>query len=682
MRKTTIFLLAVFLPALADEGMWLYTNPPVEQLRQKYNFEPSAAWLEHLQKASVRFNNGGSGSFVSPEGLVMTNHHVATDCIQKLSTKENDLIKNGFLARTRAEERKCADLELNVLWAIHDVTDRVNAAVKPGMDAAAAQKARNAAINAIEKEALDKTGLRSDVVTLYNGGQYHLYQYKRYTDVRLAFAPELAIAFFGGDPDNFEFPRYNLDLALMRVYENNQPLRPQHYLKWSRRGAQEGDLVFVSGHPGRTDRLRTMKHLEFIRDVDMPMRLNVLRRREVLLTSWAARSAENARRAHDDIMSYQNSRKARTGMLAGLQDPSIMARKAAEEQQLRAAVNASADLKAKYGDAWDVVAAAVQDLRTFYRDYYLLEIPAAFNSRLFSIARDLVRYSEESRKPNAERLREYSESALEPLKLELFSDAPVYEDLEIVQLGDSLAMLAEMLGGDNDLVRQVLAGKSPQARASELVRGTALKDVAVRKKLFEGGVASSNDPMILLAKLVDGPSRKVRQLYEQNLEKQKQGYAKLAQARFAVKGSSVYPDATFTLRLSFGQVKGYEENGKKIPWATTMGGAFAHAADHQYKEPFVLPRSWDDRKQDIDLNTPFNFVSTADIIGGNSGSPTVNREGEVVGLIFDSNIHGLVLDYVYAEEQARAISVHSAGMLEALRKVYRANPIVEELTSQ
>lgn len=687
MRRFAVFVIAaITMPLFADEGMWLFTSPPVKQLKERYGFEPSKEWLEHLQKSSVRFNNGGSGSFVSADGLVMTNHHVATDCISKLSTKEDDLMKNGFLARSRGEERKCVDLELNVLMDIEDVTERVKSAVKPEADAAAAQKARNAVINEIEKESLDKTGFRSDVVTLYNGGEYHLYRYKRYTDVRLAFAPEFAIAFFGGDPDNFEFPRYNLDVSFLRVYENGQPAKLEHYLKWSKAGSKEGDLVFVSGHPGRTDRLNTIRHLEFIRDHMQPVRLNVLRRREVLLRSWADRGMENARRAQEELLMIQNSRKARTGMLAGLQDPSIMQRKSTDEEDLRQKVTTSPELAKRYGDAWDAVAKSVAVLDKIYDELYLLETGGGFYSNLFTIARDLVRYGDESRKPNAERLREYGEAGLESLKLALFSEAPIYEDLEIVKLSDSLAMTVEWLGAEHPLVRKILAGKSPQERATELIQKSTLKDVAVRRKLFEGGaeaISKSSDPMIQLARLVDQPAREVRRTYEQQVEEPlQQAYGKIALARFDLLGTSVYPDATFTLRLAFGQVKAYTEQGKQIPPMTQIGGAYAHAADHGYREPFDLPQSWKDRKDAIDSATAFNFVNTADIIGGNSGSPTVNRNGEIVGIIFDGNIHSLVLDYIYTDEQARAISVHSAGIIEAMRNVYRADDLVRELTGE
>lgn len=691
-RLAGLFLILIILAGAslrADEGMWLYTSPPTKLLKNKYQFEPEAKWLDHLQKSSVRFPNG-SGSFVSANGLVMTNHHVGRAALAQLSTPERNIAHDGYYAKTADAELKCHDLELLVLMSIEDVTDKIQTAVKSDLSAADAEKARRAVMNTLEKESLDKTGLRSDVVTLYQGGQYHLYRYKRYIDVRLVFAPDADIAHFGGDADNFEFPRFCLDMCFFRVYEDDKPINVEHYLRWSEAGAKEDELVFVSGNPGRTSRLNTVAHLEFFRDVAYPLNLAIMRRREVLMKTWGDRSAENARRALSESLAVQNTRKLFLGMMDGLQTPAIMDHKRAEEKALREAVAKDAALKKNYGDAWHQVDESVKAMMSLYRPFVLLEgrgrglsASQAFNTHLFGFARALVRYAEEKDKPNTERLREYRESALPSLKQALFSQAPIYEDLEIQKLADSLSMLAEMRGADAPLVKQILNGKSPSARAAELVKGTKLRDVTVRKALFEGKretIEASDDPMIALARLVDGPSRDLRKQYEEKVEEpQQQAYAKISQAIFALKGKDQYPDATFTLRLAFGTVKGYTEDGHKVTPFTTFGGAFKHAEEHANKEPFNLPKRWLERKDKIDAVVPFNFVSTADIIGGNSGSPVVNKKGEVVGLIFDGNIQSLIADFAFTEEQGRAVAVDSRGIIEALRKVYEAGALADEL---
>lgn len=664
-----------------DEGMWLYENPPRQLLKDRHGFELTDAWLDHLMKSSVRFNSGGSGSFVSEDGLVISNHHVGADALQKVSSAEKNYLRDGFHAKTAAEELPCVDLELNVLQSVEDVTARVTAGVPANASPEDAFKARRKVISEIEKESQDKTGLRSNVTTLYQGGAYHLYRFKRYTDVRLVFAPEQQAAFFGGDPDNFEFPRFDLDICLFRVYENGQPVKVPHFLKWAQSPLKEGDLTFVSGHPGRTDRLLTMPELEYLRDVQFPYTLARLKRLETLLIAWSGRSEENARRAKDDLFGLQNSRKARDGGHAGLYDPVLMGRKAEAEKQFRTRLAANGE----YPDAqaaYEKIAQAQAVVKQHALRFRLLEGEHGFAGDSFGIARTLLRAGEERPKPNGERLREFGESNRQPLELDLFSDKPIHEDMEILKLADSLTFLAEQLGYGDSLVQQVLAGKSPRIRAAELIQGTKVRDVAFRRKLYEGGataVAAAKDPLIELARLVDGEARELRKTIEAQDELKQQAQAAIAKARFALEGTSKYPDATFTLRLSFGPVKGYEENGQKVPAFTTLSGLYERNAAMNNRPPFDLPPRWLKKKSALELGTPFNFISTADIIGGNSGSPVVNRAGEFVGIIFDGNLQSLVLDFAYDDAQARALSVDARAIIEALNKVYGAKNVAREL---
>ncbi len=675
--------------ARADEGMWLFNNPPKAQLQQKYHFDPTPEWLDHLQKSSVRFNSGGSGSFISADGLTITNHHVGADTLQKLSSAEHNYLHDGFYAKTQAEEQRALDLELNVLESIEDVTQQVNAAIKPEMNPEAALAARRAIIAQIEKESKDKTGLRSNVITLYEGGSYQLYRYKVYTDVRLVFAPEQQAAFYGGDPDNFEYPRYDLDICLFRVYENGKPAKIDNYLKFNSAGPKDGDLVFVSGNPGRTDRELTTFELSDNRDRALPNRLDQLYRREVALISYGERSLENARRARDDLFGIQNSRKALKGMLAGLLDPGIFSKLEADQAKLRQEMQARSAKDEKFQKAlaaYDKIKQAQQAIikNAPTNDYYEGRRGRArgFAGTLFDYARTLVRAAEERAKPNGERLPEFRESSRESLELGLFSTQPIYNDLEELLLTDSLTDLATRFGAEDALVQKVLAGKSPAARAHELVAGSKLSDVAFRKQLYKedsAALKNSDDPFIKLALLVEPTARAARKVYDTNDETKQQAYAQIAKAQFAIEGESTYPDATFTLRLAYGTVSGYEENGKQIPAFTDFAGLYQRSAEHQNKEPFELPQRWVERKDQLALDTHLDFVCNADIIGGNSGSPVVNRDGEFVGIIFDGNIESLVLDFVYTDKQARAVSVDSAAILEALRKVYQADNLANEI---
>ena len=695
-----VFLVGlVAVASRADEGMWLFSHPPLERIERDHaaalaGMPITPAWLTHLQQASVRFNSGGSGSFVSADGLVLTNHHVGVDALQKLGTPDRNLSRDGFFAATRDEELRCLDLELNVLMSIEDVTARVQAAVAPGMDAPAAFAARRRVMAEIEKESLASTGLRSDVITLYQGGRYHLYRAKKYTDVRLVFAPEQQIAFFGGDADNFEFPRYNLDVCFFRAYEDGRPARVPHHLAWAQRAVAAGDLVFVSGHPGHTDRANTVREVRAMRDRQVPFALGVLNRLEVLSAAYCGEGPEERRQALGDLFGAQNGRKNREGLLAALLDPALLARKQAEEMRLRALVAARAG--AAEPTPFERIERAEGDLDRVAVRHALLEGAVGFNSRYFANARMLLRAADEAAKPSGERLREYRDSNRDSLALQLFSPEPLYDALETAKLADSLTALANALGADDPLVVQVLAGRSPRERAAELVAGTTLGTRAgggradTRRAIYDGGkgaVDGSRDPMLALARVVDGEARALRKVVEAAGEVKRQAHAEIAEAVFAAEGESAYPDATFTLRLAYGTVRGYEEEGRRVPAVTDYRGLFARVSEKRESPPFDLPARWRDLRPALErdtafLETPFNFVSTADIIGGNSGSPVVNVRGELVGLIFDGNIQSLALDLAYDDTRARAIAVAAPGIRAALEKVYNAPALVAEITGR
>jgi len=658
-----------------DEGMYLFNDLPTQLLNERYGFEPTDQWADHLRLASVRFNSGGSGSFVSSNGLVLTNHHVASDTLQKLSTPERNLVDEGFLARSHEDELKAPDLELNQLVSIEDVTSRVTEAVDPQGSAEEAVQQRNAVIATIEQESLDETGLRSDVVTLYGGAKYHLYRYKKFTDVRLVWAPETAAAFFGGDADNFEYPRYNLDAALMRVYEDGEPAKLEHFLAWDREPIESGELVFVSGNPGRTQRIYTVAALKYLRDHYFPYLLDYLRRKEVMLQQFSLEGEEAARRARDGLFGIQNARKAYTGMLFGLQNPGTIEAKRQREQKLLAKLKENENWNALAG-AWDEVEQIQEDKRE------MLGKSVKLRSDLFGLAMKIVLLAQEEQKPNPERLPEYTEAGRESLMQKLLSPAPLYKDLEQAKLADELARLAESRGADDDLVQKVLDGMGPRERSAELITGTQLEDVEVRKALIDGGlgtVVESDDAMIRLALLLNDEYRRLRKINDKIDERERRAYSQITQAVTAIEGTSGYPDATFTLRLAFGEVKGYTEDGRQIPPTTDFAGAFRHAKQHEGQEDFALPESWYQAKDELDLDRQLNFVCTADIIGGNSGSPVVNRDGELVGLIFDGNIQSLTADYLYTDKQARAVSVAGVGILEALGSIYDAQFLVDQL---
>jgi hypothetical protein len=663
----------------AEEGMWTFDNLPLKQLAAKYNFHPSQAWLDHLRLSSVRLNDGGSGSFVSPDGLLLTNHHVARGQLQKNSSAEHDYIRDGFYASTQDQEMKSPDMEINVLVGMQDVTARVQGTAKGISDAAKALKAREAEVAAIAKESKDKTGLRSDVVSFYDGGEYWLYQYKVYTDVRLVFAPEQQAAFFGGDPDNFTYPRYDLDMAIFRVYENGKPIHSDNYLKWSAKGAAPGELIFISGHPGSTSRQDTMAQLKVERDIIEPAVIDYLKRRIAAAQAYAAQGPEQARQVGSVIFGLQNSLKAYIGRAEALADKNVIAKKQAEEDDFRKKVAANPEWQKVYGGAWDTIAKAEEQVAPEFR----YQIYHRTDSRLFSIALQLVQYSAEIKKPDGERLPQYHDANLQTLKFQMLSPAPIATGTEKLFMKTALNLAQEKLGNNDPYLQAVLHGGAVDSTVDSLIDGTKLGDVTFRKQLMDGGeaaIASSTDPMIEAARRVDPlvreSQRKMRDTISSVLTPAGE---KLGKARFLVYGKNAYPDATFTLRLSYGTVDGYPYNGTIAPPFTTFYGLYDRADSFGNKAPFNLTPKEEAGLGRLDLSTPLDFVSTGDIIGGNSGSPVVNRQGELVGLIFDGNIESMAGDFVYDGTKNRAVAVHSAGMIEGLRKLYGAGALADEL---
>ena len=673
--------LAVCASAYAGEGMWTPDNLPAKELQSKYKFTPTKQWIEHTQKAALRLAGGCSGSFVSSTGLVLTNHHCVNSCVMQLSTAEKDFIAAGFYAKEQNDEIKCPEIELNRLDTITDVTQRVKQAVdgKSGEDYSKAEKSVKAAI---EKECAgnDAEGTRCDVVNLYHGGVYDVYKYHRYQDVRLVFAPEFAMAFFGGDPDNFNFPRYDLDMGVLRAYENGKPAKVADFFPFSKNGADDGEMTIVVGNPGGTDRQLTIAELETARDLDTPHALMRLAEMRGVIERYREEGKENARVAESDIFGIENSFKAFKGRQEALLDPEVFNFKRKQEAELRDYVNADAARKAKYGAAWDNIARAEAIYRNLELPYQYEEGRGSFFTKYFTIARALVRGAEERKKPNGERLREFTDSRLPSLTQQLFSTAPIYPEYEKVKLGLSLTKMREWLGTDNAFVRKVLGNESPQQLADRLISGTKLADVAARKALWEGGadaIAKSDDPFIVLARTIDPDARAIRKRLENEVESVIDKNSELiAAARFEKYGTSVYPDATFTQRFSFGEVKGWDEKGVFVKPFTDIAGTFAHATG---AEPFALPKSWLDAKSALNMQQRMNFVTTNDIIGGNSGSPMINRNGEIVGLVFDGNIESLGGDFWFDERVNRTVSVHSGAIIEALHKVYKADRLAKEI---
>jgi Peptidase S46 len=669
--------------AVADEGMWTFDAFPSDEIERRYGFRPDARWLEHVRLSSVRLPLGCSGSFVSPAGLVLTNHHCAHQCLEHVSTSRADRVRDGFLARARRAEPRCPDLEVEQLVAITDVTEQVRGETA-GLEGPRHLEVLRALAARLERECqASSPRRRCELVSLYHGALHHLYAYRLFSDVRLVFAPELAIAAFGGDPDNFMFPRYDLDVAFLRAYEDGAPARLDHWLRWSASGPREGELTFVSGHPGATDRQLTVAELEYQRDVALPEELLELAERRGLLTEFQRRGPEQRRFSGPALSLLENSYKELRGEVEALRAPKFFAARVAAEQALRARLAADPESARRTLPAFDAIARAVEERRKLHRKLHYVEWGGAFSGRLFEMARTLVRGAVERQKPDGQRYPEFHDSAIPAVTERLFSRAPIHDELEAVLLEHSLSKLRENLGVDDPFVRKVLGKRSPEELAGALVRRTRLKDVRLRKALWVGGEAAVNasrDPMIELARRIDADGRALRQRYEEQVEAVlRQSGEIVARARFALGGAASYPDATFTLRLSHGRVEGFEEDGRPVRPFTRLGGAFERATG---RDPFALPASWLRARPRLDLSTPFNFCTSNDIVGGNSGSPVIDREARVVGLAFDGNIHSLGGTYGFEEKLNRTVALDSAAILEALEKIYRADRLLQELRAE
>ena len=679
---TTMLLMAAGMaaPALADEGMWTYDNFPAAKMQAAYGWAPDAAWLEHARLGSIRLTLGCSASLVSSDGLVMTNHHCARECVSDLADAQHDYIAHGFYAASLADEKKCPAMEANQLVNISDVTPQVEAATS-GKSERAFHEAERAIKAQIESACGTAADVRCQVVTLYAGGVYNLYKYKRYQDVRVVFAPEEDAAFFGGDPDNFTFPRFDLDTAFVRIYDNGKPLRTNTYLKFASKGVKQGDIAVTSGNPGSTEREDTLAQLEFQRDEAQPFVLIMYSELRGILTEFATKGAEQARTSKTLLFSIENSLKAYKGRQLALVQGSIIADKTRTEADFRKRVAADPKLAASFGGAWDAVAAAVSHNRGIYvRNAVLERLPTRL-SDLLDHAVHLNRYAAEVRKPDGQRLEEYADANFPALRQQIVSPSPIHADLEKTMLTWWLTKVRECLGTTDPDVRALLGKRSPEEIANALVDGTKLSDAALRAQLLTGGASAIDayhDPLIDFARALDAPARAVRADYENNVKAvTTKNSGLIAKARFALDGKSTYPDATFTLRLSYGAVSGYQENGRNVAPTTNFAGAYAHATG---RDPFKLPDSWMTAEKAVDPNAQLNFTATDDIIGGNSGSPVIGRGGEVIGLIFDGNIQSLGGDFGYDGTINRAIAVDVTGITEALKHIYHADRLVKELT--
>ena len=667
--------LALSAPAHAEEGMWTIDAFPADTMAKEYGWSPDQKWLDRVRDSAVRLTGGCSASFVSGEGLILTNHHCVASCVQNNSTEANDLLNKGFIAALRAQELKCPGQQAEVVTLIKDVTADVKGAIGTSTGEALT-KARDARIAELEKAGCtDAATTRCQVISLFGGGQYKLYTYRKYSDVRLVWAPEDRAATFGGDPDNFNFPRYSLDASFLRAYENGKPVKSPVFLKWNPRNPQAGEATFVVGNPGSTSRLYTMSQIAYEREVRLPVIVTTFSELRGRLIAKMQESPEKYREGLDELNGLENSLKVYIGRVKALGDPAFVKRLADAEIELRARSAGNAAI----GDPWsDIDAAMVAARETYIARNFINP-----SSGLFGYAQRLVRAADERAKPNGERLPGYTDSALPLLEKQVLDEEPVYPWLEQLTLEWSLSKAREYLGADDADTKLLLGKESPEQLAARLITGTRLGDPAVRKALWEGGaaaIAASSDPMIIYARQLDARSRELTRIGNARVNGPLAGAgAKLTSARFAAYGDKLYPDATFSLRISYGRVAGWTERGAAVPPVTTLGGTFDRATGN---EPFDLAPGFAANQARIDKAAVYNFVTTNDITGGNSGSPVIARDGSVIGAAFDGNIHSLGGNYGYDGTLNRTVVVSTAAVQEALRTIYPAPALVAELAGK
>ena len=685
MRKPILagLFLCISATAFADEGMWTFDNFPAQTLQQKYGVAIDQKWLDHVRAGAVRLAGGCSASVVSPDGLVLTNHHCVSGCVQALSTPQNDYIKAGFSAARRGDEKQCPGTQAEILETIGDVTGTINeaTAARAGQDFT---RARDAAIANLEKQSCSgkERTHRCQIVTLYDGGQYKLHTYRRYADVRLVFAPEFAAAFFGGDPDNFNFPRYDLDFSFLRLYDNGTVVKTPEHLTWNAAAPKDGEPVFVAGNPGGTDRQMIADELVTLRDVVNPLSLVLNSELRGRITRYAQEGTEQARIGNSALFGLENGLKSLRGQQDALLQPSLIETKRKADAELKAKVAADANLRTTIGDPWADIAKAQIERVAMYKPYYFIEARDGYGSRLYGYAKTLVRAAEERGKPNGERLREYGDARLPLVQRQLLDRQPVYPDLEQLRLEFWLTKLREELTADAPETALVLGKDSPETLARALIQ-SKLADPDLRRRLWDGGmqaIAASDDPMIRFVRKFDAAGRALRKTYEERVSgPSAAAYERIAKARFAAYGTSVYPDATFSLRLTYGKITGWNYRGRAVPSFTNFAGLYERATG---QFPYALDQRWIDGKGKLDLATVYNMSSDNDIIGGNSGSPLINAKGDMIGAVFDGNIHSLGGDFFFDAVLNRTVSVSTAAMTEALIKIYGRNDLVAELTGR